>query len=98
MIRMRCLYCNSKIERKWNFCPKCGRRAEKKFGLFDIFSKIFSNEYEPTRAHEITINLSSDFDHPMISVKPTKISEPILGAKSDSKYIPLRLKLYILPS
>ena len=73
---MRCPYCNNKIERKWNFCPKCGRRIEKRFGLFDIFSKIFSNEYEPTRAHEVTINLSPDFNHPMISVKPMKTSEP----------------------
>jgi len=73
---MRCPYCNNKIEKKWNFCPKCGRRIEKRFDLFDIFSKIFSNNYEPTRAHEITINLSSDFDHPMISVKPAKTLKP----------------------
>lgn len=71
---MKCVYCNNQIDRKWNFCPKCGRRVEKRVGLFDIFSKIFSNEYEPTRAHEITINLSSNPDDQIVSVKP--INEP----------------------
>jgi len=66
---MKCIYCNNKLERKWNFCPKCGRRVEKRIGLFDLVNKIFSNEYEPKRAHEIVINLSPSQTDSVFSTK-----------------------------
>ena len=64
---MRCQYCNKKLERSWNFCPKCGRRAEKPVSLFNLVNKIFSgnNIHHSKNPNEIVINLTPGFSNKM---------------------------------
>lgn len=69
-----CGYCNSKIDRRWNFCPKCGNKLRTDFTLnelinrqMDYFKKILNmTDYdisiEPQSDNTFVVNISQGFE------------------------------------
>ncbi len=49
----RCPYCNSNVDKNWEFCPSCGSHVQVKRDVFsDMFSKVFDDFKEMNKVFE----------------------------------------------
>ncbi|PIV68360.1 MAG: hypothetical protein COW21_04320 [Candidatus Aenigmarchaeota archaeon CG15_BIG_FIL_POST_REV_8_21_14_020_37_27] len=85
----RCNYCRLKVDRKWNFCPKCGVKTDRRVTMFDILKNQMNvlrnlmandNEYESRtyRSNGVTIRInSSSFGEPNVHVlqRPVPVNQ-----------------------
>lgn len=80
---MKCGYCDQELEKRWKYCPSCGRSLRHQLNISDIvneqlehikkmfgFSKYDKIFVEPNKS--IMISISPGFiSRPSISIKPT---------------------------
>ncbi|OGI15827.1 hypothetical protein A3K63_00495 [Candidatus Micrarchaeota archaeon RBG_16_49_10] len=81
-----CNYCNSKIDKQWNFCPKCGNKLRGALNLneiinrqMDYFKKMlditgYDISIVPDSDNSFVINITHGFedrDQPITSDEPT---------------------------
>lgn len=85
----KCNYCMSKIDRKWNYCPKCGTQTDRRVSMFDILKNQMNvlrnimtrdEEYESKvqRTNGLTIRINSmGFGQPNVQVfqKPIPVGQ-----------------------
>ncbi len=83
---MKCLYCTSKLEPKWNFCPECGHTVDRHNTFVNLIHKhleqIKKRFSAPTYDRDtkeplggITISITTGFGHPQVSVIPNRQTE-----------------------
>lgn len=81
---MRCSYCNQDIQKKWNYCPKCGARILEKITFSDLVNRQldhlrrvfrldeYKSNVQPPR-NGIMISITHGFREPHISIIPHEI-------------------------
>ena len=86
LMNIRCNYCRGKLDKKWNFCPRCGSQINKRITMFDILRRqmdvlrnlmLRGDEYEPRiqqPRNAITIRIDSRGSRePQVRVFPKPI-------------------------
>jgi len=80
---MRCSYCKQEIDKKWNFCPVCGRKIKRDSNVMDMISRrldqlksMFISEKYERRIEQprngITVSIIHGFRQPRMSIVPER--------------------------
>jgi HSP20 family molecular chaperone IbpA len=95
-----CDYCNTKVDKKWNYCPKCGNRLSASTNLTDLISRQmdyfkkmlditgYDISVQPESDNTFVINISQGLDN----VSPTvKVGRPANKHKNNKNIQQMKL-------